>query len=393
MIRRKATREVKKRVAERRYLRRRKSKKVGRIQREHPDIGETIEQYVQKCGVGADAWRRTGVLTFDGNKCVGRKVTFKRIQEHLQAKYKSSFSYGSVVQLCVAWNKRRKSAARYKGLAQVVQRRARKGFTLKDNPNAHWSSALYAGFDKLQYTNGNNIMNLGRDDQAGFRLDSMTTHKQHGTLCLKNEVPLTTRTDYVNRYPSVLQTTSYNFPATGTTDEICAGVVKAEPLHCKNPAQHFEDLLMVEDKPEVKPAFHNHQTGKLKEIECARVDGGADEGPIHKEVQYWWTKRHPQKGHKATLISTRNSGESYRNRVQLQNGCLALGHTNLFIPSTWYGSCLENGKVNSDILCKNLSSAIDVYLSRVNQSPCAGTVIHLWKGPDSKDHKLNGLQC
>lgn len=384
-IRRKATREVKKRVAERRYLRRRKSKKVGRIQREHPDIGETIEQYVQKCGVGADAWRRTGVLTFDGNKCVGRKVTFKRIQEHLQAKYKSSFSYGSVVQLCVARNKRRKSAARYKGLAQVVQRRARKGFTLKYNPDAHWSSALYAGFDKLQYTNGNNIMNLGRDDQAGFRLDSMTTHKQHGTLCLKNEVPLTTRTDYVNRYPSVLQTTSYNFPATDTTEEICAGVVKAQPLHCKNPAQHFEDLLMVEDKPEVKPAFHNHQTGKLKEIECARVDGGADEGPIHKEVQYWWTKRHLQKGHKATLISTRNSGASYRNRVELQNGCLALGHANLFIPSTLYGSCLENGKVNSDILCKNLSSAIDVYLSRVNQSPCAGTVIHLWKGPDSKD--------
>ena len=119
-IRRKATREVKKRVAERHYLRRRKSKKVGRIQREHPDIGETIEQYVRKCGVGADAWRRTGVLTFYGNKRVG-KVTFKRIQEHLQAKYKSSFCYGSVVQLCIPRNKRLNSGARYKGLAQVVQ--------------------------------------------------------------------------------------------------------------------------------------------------------------------------------------------------------------------------------------------------------------------------------
>ena len=58
---------------------------------------------------------------------------------------------------------------------------------------------------------------------------------------------------------------------------------------------------MVEDQTEVKPAFHNHQTGKQKEIECVRVDGGADEGPIHKEVQYWC---------KATLISTRNSGAS-----------------------------------------------------------------------------------
>lgn len=65
------------------------------------------------------------MLTFDGNKHVGKKVTFKSIQEHLQAKYKSSFSYGSVVQLCVARNKHRNSAARYKGLAPVVQRRAR----------------------------------------------------------------------------------------------------------------------------------------------------------------------------------------------------------------------------------------------------------------------------
>ena len=167
-IRRKATREVKKRIAERRYLRRRKSKKVARIQREHHDIGKTIEQYVRNCGVSADASRRTGVLTFDSNKRVGKNVTFKRIQEHLQAKYKSSFSYGSVVQLCVAWNKRRNSAARYKGLAQVVQRRAKKGFTLKYNPDAQWSSALYAGLDKLQYTKGNNIMNLGRDDQIRF---------------------------------------------------------------------------------------------------------------------------------------------------------------------------------------------------------------------------------
>ncbi|KAL9976977.1 hypothetical protein ACROYT_G014328 [Oculina patagonica] len=63
-IRRKPTRELNKRVAEKRYFRRRRSKRVGRI---HPDIGQTIEDCIQKCGVGADMWRRTGVLTFDGN--------------------------------------------------------------------------------------------------------------------------------------------------------------------------------------------------------------------------------------------------------------------------------------------------------------------------------------
>ena len=26
-----------------------------------------IEDFVQDCNIGADAWRRTGVLTFDGN--------------------------------------------------------------------------------------------------------------------------------------------------------------------------------------------------------------------------------------------------------------------------------------------------------------------------------------
>lgn len=140
---------------------------------------------------------------------------------------------------------------------------------------------------------------------------------------------------------------------------------------------------MVENKPEVKPAFCNCQTGKEKQIECVRVDGRPDEGPVHKEVQYWWTKRHLMKGNNAILISTRNSGASYRNRVELQHGCLALGHANLFIPSTLHGSCIENGEVNKEILNKNLNSAIDVYISRVNQSPCAGTVIHLWKGADS----------
>ena len=37
-----------------------------------------------------------------------------------------------------------------------------------------------------------------------------------------------------------------------------------------------------------------------------------------------------------------NSGGFYLNRVELQNGCLALGHANLFIPSTLGGSCVDS---------------------------------------------------
>lgn len=67
-IRRKATRDAKRKIAEQRLLKRRKSKKVSKILQDCPDIGKTIEDFVQKCGAGADAWRRTGVITFDGNK-------------------------------------------------------------------------------------------------------------------------------------------------------------------------------------------------------------------------------------------------------------------------------------------------------------------------------------
>ncbi|CAH3156626.1 unnamed protein product [Porites evermanni] len=181
---------------------------------ECPDIGSTIENYVKSVGVGADSWRRTGILTFDGNR---------------------KFGYGTVVQLCVARNM---SASRYKGLAKVTCRQARKGFTIRYNPDKHWSSALFRALDALQLKDGTDIININRDDQAGFWLDTLATHNKQATLCIKDSVPLTTTTDYVNKYPSTLQTTSYNFSSTGTTAEICSGIVKAIPLHQKNPAQH-----------------------------------------------------------------------------------------------------------------------------------------------------------
>lgn len=31
------------------------------------DIGSTTENYVKNAGVGADSWRKTGILTFDEN--------------------------------------------------------------------------------------------------------------------------------------------------------------------------------------------------------------------------------------------------------------------------------------------------------------------------------------
>jgi len=65
-----------------------------------PNIGKDIEEFV-----GANAWRRTGVYTFCGYQKSGPKVTYQRIQKHLEQKYGTKISYGTVVQLSVIRNK------------------------------------------------------------------------------------------------------------------------------------------------------------------------------------------------------------------------------------------------------------------------------------------------
>ena len=119
-------------------------------------------------------------------------------------------------------------------VANVVSRRAGKGFTLKYNPDAHWSSAMYCGLNLIQYTDGENILNINRDDASGFRLDTLSTHKQHQSLCVVGSPALTTHT---SKYKSILQTTNYNFTGSKTTAEFCAGVVKPHVIYPKNSAQ------------------------------------------------------------------------------------------------------------------------------------------------------------
>ena len=104
-------------------------------------------------------------------------------------------------------------------------------------------------------------------------------------------------------------------------------------------------------------------TGAPKLINCIQVDGASDEGPSHKEVQYYWTERHLLKNKVATVVTTRSSSSSYLNRVELQNGCLSLGHSGTFIPSTLAGSCMDpnTGEVDNSKLKENMSLAIDAY--------------------------------
>ena len=110
-----------------------------------------------------------------------------------------------------------------------------------------------------------------------------------------------------------------------------------------------------------------------KSIECVRVDGATDEGPSHVEVQFMWTERHTNHSKLCTLVTARFAGGSYFNKVELQNGCLALGHSNLFIPSAINGSNFDsNGKLDKTQpwtqLKQNLGETIDAYISAVNGS-------------------------
>lgn len=68
-----------------------------------------------------------------------------------------------------------------------------------------------------------------------------------------------------------------------TTDlyNVCVGVVKAPPVHNKNPAQHYSDIQMSQME-ELLPVFHNQETNSPKEIDCIHVD------TAHEIVQYYW---------------------------------------------------------------------------------------------------------
>lgn len=85
------------------------------------------------------------------------------------------------------------------------------------------------------------------------------------------------------------------------------------------------------------------------------------------------------------LASSHSSGLSYLNKVDLQSGCLALGHASLFIPYTLGGPLFnpDIGEVNKDRLRNNMELATSVYIDHVNHSPCGNTVIHLYQGADS----------
>ena len=83
-IRRKAARLHKKAKAERKFLSQQMSNRTSKLLQDCPNIGAVIKSFVQDNNVGADAWRRTGVLTFDGNTKLGKKLRTKGFKNMLK---------------------------------------------------------------------------------------------------------------------------------------------------------------------------------------------------------------------------------------------------------------------------------------------------------------------
>jgi len=139
--------------------------------------------------------------------------------------------------------------------------------------------------------------------------------------------------------------------------------------------------------------FVNPLTESRKVIECIRVDGASNEVPSHEQVQFFWTLHHITTPTVVILVSVRSSGASYLNRVELQNGYLALAHANLFVLSTLGGFCLDTntGKVDPEKFKHNIQ-----LISQVNGCPCGEGTICLFREADSTElqelrEKL--LQC
>lgn len=85
-------------------------------------------------------------------------------------------------------------------------------------------------------------------------------------------------------------------------------------------------------------------------------------------------------------VTTICSGDNFLNHKEPQNGCQARGHSNLFIPSMLHGAPFgDDGFFSEEKHKKNMSTAIDQYIHRVDETPCMKTSIRLYQGVN-QDH-------
>ena len=81
---------------------------------------------------------------------------------------------------------------------------------------------------------------------------------------------------------------------------------QGQSLFMKCPAHHSADITMLRKKEELGEAFVNPVSSEEKSIDCLHVDGASGEGPLHHEVQFYWTEWQLHRRMLAMLVTTCN---------------------------------------------------------------------------------------
>lgn len=114
---------------------------------------------------------------------------------------------------------------------------------------------------------------------------------------------------------------------------------------------HQHSMRQILKCSSYSPIYNQHfLTHTQEQILCVRVDGACVKVQVMRKCSTG--------GHLATLVMARSSGSSHLNWIELQNGCMTRGHSNLFIPSILAGCCMKSGQVNKEILKQNLELVI-----------------------------------
>ena len=66
------------------------------------------------------------------------------------------------------------------------------------------------------------------------------------------------------------------------------------------------------------------------------------------------------------MLTTKFAGGSYLNKVELQIGRLASGHSNIYITPTTYGTNYANGKLDEAKLHQNASKIVQAIVCHLN---------------------------
>ena len=249
--------------------------------RRYPDIGDTIEAICAGLGVGADAKRRDGTIRLnlaqskmDGSKHVG----FTRIKLELEQQFGYVVSYGAVIELGMARNRRHKSAARYKEEVALKMRRNVKRVSEEHLDTRSQRAAFRTVHFVRDRTSQDEVCHFERDDHSAIRMNSSSTTNQHATATV-GEGAGAVQHDYMDpEVASSLYATVYRAARLADGVEVNIAVCKLAKVSPSSPSQHMADFYKLQQNPlaEVRRLFFTPE-GSYKSIVQLEVDSGTDE--------------------------------------------------------------------------------------------------------------------